>query len=64
MVLRAQWTRVTWCRAFLHPWPSEQAAFMQTLQLPAVAGMHVMPVSKAGRRLATLLAEEDKLFKR
>lgn len=36
---------------------------LQALQLPGVAGMHVMPVSKAGRRLAMQLAKETVLQK-
>ena len=36
---------------------------LQALELPAVAGMHVMPVSKAGRRVAMQMAEEN-LFQR
>ena len=36
---------------------------MQVLQLPEIAGLHVMPVSTAGRKLATQLAAE-KLFTR
>ena len=38
-------------------------AEVQVLQLPGIAGLHVMPVSKAGRKLAMQLAAE-KLFTR
>ena len=38
---------------------SDWSAMLQALELPAVAGMHVMPVSKAGRRLAMQLVQEN-----
>ena len=43
--------------------PVDEPAMLQVLKLPAVAGMHVMPVSKAGRRLAMQLAK-DNVFQR
>ncbi|CAL5225519.1 g8349 [Coccomyxa viridis] len=42
-----------------HSYEHAKAQIRQALELPAVAGMHVMPVSKAGRRLAMQLVQEN-----